>query len=112
MRDEIARNPSAKARFMEEARTLAQLNHEYIVVLHDFVESEGETYLVFEHVDGEPVSELIAARGSIPAKETAQLLRMVCHALAFAREEDNPSRPQALIIMNKGIAKVLDFETP
>lgn len=43
-----------RARFRQEARTIAQLEHPHILPVHDFGEDEGIPYLVMRYVDDGP----------------------------------------------------------
>lgn len=111
VRETVAADPRAKALFLEEAKTLAGLAHPCIVSLHDVVESEGTTYLVFEHVEGETIAEIVANRGRLSVRETVGILRHVCEALAFAHARDVVHRDvkPANIMRTKGYVKLMDF---
>src|SRR5689334_10173783 len=50
--NEFAADPSRRARFEQEARNVAALNHPNIVALYDIGEWDGTTYMVTELVDG------------------------------------------------------------
>ena len=53
---EMARQKDLKTRFIDEARTLARLEHPNIVVLHNFVEESGHLYLVMQYAEGDTLS--------------------------------------------------------
>jgi serine/threonine-protein kinase len=59
MREEISSNPKERARFLQEARTVASLKHPNIVEIHSVVTEGSEVYLVFEYVDGHTVSQYL-----------------------------------------------------
>ena len=48
-----------RARFMNEAKVMAQLQHPNIVNLYDYVETENGLYLIIELVDGKPIDDYI-----------------------------------------------------
>lgn len=48
-----------KARFLDEARTLARFDHPGIVGVIDFFEANNTAYLVMQYVDGLPMSTLL-----------------------------------------------------
>src|ERR1044071_10070597 len=58
----LARDPSFRARFQREARTIARLQHRSILPVHDVAEDDGVPYLVMRYVDGGTLADLIAAR--------------------------------------------------
>ena len=49
---ELAFDPSRRARFEQEARHVAALNHPNIVALYDIGEQDGIAYMVTELIDG------------------------------------------------------------
>ena len=50
----LADNPDVRARFVAEARVLANLDHPHIVPIYDFVERDGVCALVMEQLPGAP----------------------------------------------------------
>ncbi|MEZ4234601.1 MAG: serine/threonine-protein kinase [Myxococcota bacterium] len=71
-------------RFRREAQTLAQLDHNNIVVLHDYGETEdGRYYLAMEYIDGPRLSDLLKD-GPLPVQEALNLLIQVCAGLRYA----------------------------
>src|SRR5580700_7232591 len=80
MHREIASDSDQLERFRREARAVAQLSHPHIVTVIDAGESELATgepndsaiatpYIVFEHVEGETLKELIRRRGALEIGE-------------------------------------------
>jgi serine/threonine-protein kinase len=55
------------ARFREEGRMLAALNHPNIAAIHDLEEWEGGSFLVLELVDGETLDERLRRAGPMGA---------------------------------------------
>src|SRR5687767_7129122 len=65
MKPELAADPSAKERFLREARATAAVEHENVVVIH-FVGEEGDTpYLVMPVLKGESLDDRLR-RGPVP----------------------------------------------
>ena len=52
LRQELSLNPAHRERFLREARAVNRINHENIVEITDYGESDGATYLVMEYVQG------------------------------------------------------------
>ena len=50
--EELAHNPERRARFEREARTISQLSHPHVCILHDVGEEEGIHFLVMERLEG------------------------------------------------------------
>ena len=63
--DAFAKDPERLARFDQEARLLASLNHPHIAAIYGLEESKGVRFLVLELVPGDTLAERIAAGGCI-----------------------------------------------
>ncbi|WP_176518691.1 serine/threonine-protein kinase [Rhodobacter maris] len=70
-----------KARFLDEARTLAKFDHPGIVGVLDFFEGNNTAYLVMPLVDGTPLSEVLK-RQPYSETEARDLLDALVSALA------------------------------
>jgi hypothetical protein len=112
MKAGLASDPHAKQRFLNEARTLAELQHPGIVSASGTVEWTGETYIICELVEGETFAELLAGRGRIPPGDCARVLADVCAALAHAHGKSVVHRdlkPGNIMQDRGGAVKVMDF---
>jgi len=90
------------ARFEQEARAIAALNHPNICTLHDI----GPDYLVMEYVEGKPV------QGPLPAEEAVRLAIQIASALEEAHSKGiihRDLKPGNILITPKGEIKLLDF---
>src|SRR5215218_1805542 len=99
-------------RFRREARAAARLSHPNIVTVIDRGEQEGRQYIVFEHVAGENLKEVVRDRGALPIKQAIELVLQVARALSFAHEHGLVHRdvkPQNVLLNGDGRAKVTDF---
>lgn len=105
-------NPRAIARFRREAKVGAQLQHENLVRLYDFGESQGRHYLVMEFIEGKTLGFHIAVQGRIPPSVAAQFGRQVALGLDHAHGKGLIHRdvnPYNVIVTNEGIAKLADM---
>jgi serine/threonine protein kinase/WD40 repeat protein len=95
------------ARFEEEARHVAALNHPNIVALFDIGTAHGMAYMVTELVDG------VTLRGaSFPVRKVADIGAQIADALAAAHRTGVTHRdikPDNVIVTREGRVKVLDF---
>jgi eukaryotic-like serine/threonine-protein kinase len=111
----VALNPERRARFEQEARILASLNHPNIATLHGVEDAPGGMVLVMELVDGETLSDRIALAASgrgLPAREALAIAMQVATALEAAHEQGIVHRdlkPANIIVRPDGAVKVLDF---
>src|SRR6476659_11278196 len=53
-----AKDPVARARFFDEARAIARLQHPNVVAIHRVAEVSGHPFLVSEYVHGKALHEL------------------------------------------------------
>ena len=108
--ERIANDPEWKARFLREARTVAQMNHPNIATIYS-IEQEGETlFIAMELVEGESLATILA-RGPVPPRETVRIICDVAEALLEAHEkgiEHRDVKPDNIIVAKRSV-KVLDF---
>jgi serine/threonine-protein kinase len=105
-------DPEYVERFRREARAVARLSHPHIVTVIDRGEDGGRQYIVFEHVDGENLKELVARTGPLPVRRAVELALAVADGLAFAHDHGLVHRdvkPQNVLLSREGDVKVTDF---
>jgi Protein kinase domain len=102
----------ALARFEDEARAVAALNHPNILALHD-VGTEGTVaYAVMELLDGETLRERLTASGAIPPRKALEYAVQIARGLAAAHDRGiihRDLKPENLFITRDGRVKILDF---
>jgi serine/threonine protein kinase len=104
-------NPEHVARFRQEARALATLNHPHVATVHEFDECDGICFLVMELVPGETLDEHLS-RARHPVADTLRIFVQIAAALEAAHEKGIVHRdlkPANIRITPDGVAKVLDF---
>jgi eukaryotic-like serine/threonine-protein kinase len=99
-------------RFRREARAAARLSHPNIVTVIDRGEQNGRQFIVFEHVAGENLKQLVTRSGPLPIRQAIELALQIGRALSFAHEHELVHRdvkPQNVLLNGDGRAKVTDF---
>jgi predicted Ser/Thr protein kinase len=112
LHERYAGDPEYLARFRTEARSVARLSHPNIVTVIDRGDDAGRQYIVFEHVDGENLKELVQRSGRLPVRRAIELALAVADGLAFAHQEGLVHRdvkPQNVLLSREGEVKVTDF---
>ena len=102
-----------RARFIHEAKVMAELQHPNIVNLYDYVETENGLYLIIELVDGKPIDEYIEqVSGPIEEEKAIAMMHEILEGFQYAHEMGLVHRdikPSNLVISAKNKVKILDF---
>lgn len=112
LRDDFKLDDAAKKRFVEEARTVAELSHPAIVDIHAVVDDERGVALVFERLSGRTLDQILAERGRLKLPEIKRILQSVCGGLSYAHAHDVVHRdlkPSNVMLLDDGGVKLLDF---
>ena len=112
LHERYADDPEYLERFRREARAVARLSHPNIVTVIDRGDDDGRQYIVFEHVEGENLKELVQRTGRLPVRRALELVLPVADGLAFAHEHGLVHRdvkPQNVLLSREGEVKVTDF---
>ncbi len=99
-------------RFKREAQTAASVQHDNIVNVVDYGESDGSHYIVMEYYDGVTLEELLEANQSIPPDICCAVLLNVCYGLEAAHAANLVHRdvkPANVIFTRNGGVKIADF---
>ncbi len=100
------------ARFLNEARSAARLNHENIVQVYFADEQAGIPYIVFEYIDGINLRAIVEESGPLPLRVALRYLLQMAYALdhvaanGVVHRDVNPSN---MIITLDGRAKLIDL---
>jgi serine/threonine-protein kinase len=96
---------------LREARLSAAISHPHVAAIYD-VERIGDTsFIVMEHVVGQPLRRLIDD-ASLPLERRLRWLREIAEALACAHElgvVHRDVKPENVMISDEGDVKMVDF---
>ncbi|MBI3287997.1 MAG: protein kinase [Elusimicrobia bacterium] len=112
MRDEIRVDSHERARFVNEAKLVAQLRHPNIVDIYAIVEESQEVYLVFEFVEGRTLRDQIKSDGPLSLEAARGVLGAVSDAVEHAHAHHIVHRdlkPSNVMVTSDGRIKVMDF---
>ena len=108
----MPRDEMAQARFAQERRILARLEHPNIARLIDAGATPGGLpFLVMEYVDGVALTDYLAAAG-LSARAVLQLFRKICSAVSCTHRNliiHRDLKPANILMTPAGEPKLLDF---
>jgi len=101
------------ARFLQEARAIARLNHQNVVIVHDTGEDNIGPWLVMEYVEGgKTLKERVEQDGALPAEEVTSIGLALCRALSHAHRAGvihRDVKPGNVLVTPDGVLKLSDF---
>jgi serine/threonine protein kinase len=108
---DLTRDAQAKARFVQEARAAAALDHPNICPVFEIGEAQDRTYIVMPLIRGGSLKERIAA-GPLDLEEALGIAGQIAEGLKEAHEKSIVHRdikPANIMLTEKGQAKIMDF---
>ncbi|MBB5791468.1 Stk1 family PASTA domain-containing Ser/Thr kinase [Jiangella mangrovi] len=112
MHAELAADDDFVARFIGEARAVAQLSDPNVVNVFDQGEDDGAVYLAMEYIPGRTLRDVLHERGRLGADLALEVAESVLSALAAAHRAGIVHRdvkPENVLVGNDGRVKVADF---
>ncbi len=105
-------DPSAKARFMTEARAAAALEHPNVCTIFEIGETDdGQLFIAMPLYEGETVHARLK-RGRLPFPAALPIVLQVARGLEHAHEcgiVHGDVKPSNIVLLPDGTAKILDF---
>ncbi len=101
----------SRMRFRREAQSAAQLRHPNIVAVYEVGECDDQPFIAMEFVDGGSLADRLR-EGPLPAREAAELLKVVSGAIEYAHQHGVMHRdvkPSNLLLATDGGVHVTDF---
>jgi len=108
---ELAKDAPMLERFEREARAASALNHPGICTVHAIEQADGQSFIVMELVDGEPLSTRLAGH-PMEIGQVLDLAIQMADALESAHAKGIVHRdlkPMNMMVTARGQLKILDF---
>ncbi len=109
---DLTRDPSARRRFLHEAKAVALLDHPNVATIYEAGESEGgRVFLALAFCEGETLQKKLE-RGPLPLAEAVEIARQIARGLAAAHRRQIVHRdvkPANIVVLPDGTVKLLDF---
>ena len=114
---ELSRDDLAVERFRREATTVAEIDNEHIVEIHDFGRTpDGRLYLAMELLEGETLDGVLLREHQLSVERTADILIQVgealmeAHAIGYVHRDLRPRNIYLAVRRGKAnFIKLLDF---
>lgn len=118
----LAENPTARARFLREARAAAQIQHPNVARVIHYGEQDGECFYAMELVHGETLEERVQRDGPLPLSLALEVVEQTARGLAAGEAggvihrdlkpsnlmtESDASGQMLVKIIDYGVAKVM-----
>jgi len=112
LRLEYRNNPETRARFRQEIRRMAFLDHPNVAKVYDLLDEGDAPWAVLEFVPGRSLKDLIIERPGLAPDEVAALLDQIAAALDHVHASKLVHldvKPQNLLLTPDGDVKLIDF---
>jgi serine/threonine protein kinase len=100
-----------KKRFLMEAQTASQIDHQNICTVYEIYEKEESNFIVMQYVDGVSLEQLIKLK-KLSIGKIVDVCIQVCEGMDAAHERGvihRDLKPSNIMVDSNGIVKILDF---
>ncbi len=104
--------PSRREQFRQEARLQSRVRHPSVVQVLDYLETEGQPWMVLEYVAGQTLWRFLKNRSSLQDPLNKKICLGVCESVAAvhqARIIHNDLKPLNFLLTADGMLKLIDF---
>ncbi|MBT8371025.1 MAG: protein kinase [Deltaproteobacteria bacterium] len=112
MRHDMAMDPDFLANFHNEAKMIANLNHENIVKVHDIEERYRTVFIIMEYLEGESLKDMLARLKILPPALAVDYLIQIGTGLQYAHQKGIIHRDinsKNIMVQRDDRLKILDF---
>jgi serine/threonine protein kinase/tetratricopeptide (TPR) repeat protein len=116
VRPEVMGDPAAardiERRFKQELLLARQVTHRNVVRIHDLGEIDGIKYITMPYIEGEDLSSVLRAAGSLPVPRVMAIARQIAAGLEAAHAAGVVHRdlkPANIMLQKDGEAIIMDF---
>lgn len=110
---QLSSNADSKARFIQEAKAAAALNHPNILGVYEIDEQNGNIFFVMEYVDGITLKHhIVNFKSGIPVSQAIDWTIQIAQGLKAAHEKSIVHRdikPENVMLAKDGKLKIMDF---
>ena len=108
---DLAHDPEAKRRFMQEAQAAAALDHPHICTVYEIDEADGRIFIAMAFISGQSLKENLE-RESLEVDEAVGIAAQAAAGLRAAHDKGIVHRdikPANIMLTESGQVKIMDF---
>jgi serine/threonine protein kinase len=112
LKPQFVSSADALSRFVQEAKVLANLQHERIAWVWDMGEAEGRNFLAIRFIDGKSLEQVVGEKGQLSWDQALQIVADVAEALDYIHDQGMVHRdlkPGNILLTSNGRAVLTDF---
>lgn len=105
-------NPDYLARFSNEARAAAALNHPNVITIHAIGEVSGFHFIETEFIAGQSLGQFIRSSGPLTPERATSIAALIAEGLSAAHTcgiLHRDLKPDNVLMTHQGVPKVADF---
>ncbi len=112
LRDNYIQDPTFLQRFLQEARSVANLSHPNIVTVFDFGHDESQYFIVMEYISGTDLKTIVRRLKQLSVVETLEFMIKICAGVGYAHRAGIVHcdlKPQNILVTADEQVRVTDF---
>jgi serine/threonine protein kinase len=112
LRDNYIQDPTFLQRFLQEARSVANLSHPNIVTVFDFGHDESRYFIVMEYISGTDLKTIVRRLKQLSVAETLEFMTKICAGVGYAHRAGIVHcdlKPQNILVTADEQVRVTDF---
>ncbi len=101
-----------KQKFINEAQSIAALQHPNIVKVTDIFEENGTAYYVMDYIDGHSLGDIVKIEGTLSEEQALLYIRQVASALEYVHSKNRlhlDIKPSNIMVDANDNAILIDF---
>ncbi|HSE83859.1 MAG TPA: serine/threonine-protein kinase [Thermodesulfobacteriota bacterium] len=109
---QFSQDQHMRSRFFKEAKIQAKFSHPNVVNILNYLENDGNIYLVMEYINGETLESYLKREGKLTVEKAASVSMNILDALDFMHSKGvihRDIKPSNVMFTEGGIVKVMDF---
>ncbi|MCB0833345.1 MAG: protein kinase [Bacteroidetes bacterium] len=111
----LADSEQDRARFIQEAKATAALNHPNILSIYEIDDGADNAFIVLEYIDGQTLKDYLAALKSgsgVPVKQAIEWIKEIALGLKVAHDKNiihRDIKAENIMLTKAGQLKIMDF---